>query len=319
MRNNWTKTFRRLAAACAIGGATAFSSAMCYAASIAYDTATDVAYDNGWQAGDNGGIGFGPWNFDGTYSNPLTVPPNGPGTQQTMDIFSHPNDLGRAWTLFNPAGPPDTPNGTDLGQAGRAIPGGLAVGDTLHLVVDNPTQLHYYRGWTVRFNSGGANAGYNGDNSSTPAFDPGSITGRLRVGAFAGFTPVTNWFAADAGPGATHGTPLTQLDTHNGMRIDFTLTGADTYQLIMTPLNDPSLAYTKAGTLAGAGLIDWIEFEHYGTDSDYYPVPKITGAETDFYISNMWITPIPEPATFTLLALATGLMVGAGGTRYRKD
>ena len=66
MKNSWTNFFSRLARTGAFLGATAMSSAMCYAYS-AYDNAGDPAYTDGWQAGDNGGFGFTPWNFDGTY------------------------------------------------------------------------------------------------------------------------------------------------------------------------------------------------------------------------------------------------------------
>ena len=60
----------------------------------------------------------------------------------------------------------------------------------------------------------------------------------------------------------------------------------------MTPLNNPAIAYTKSGTLDGpaGSAIDWVEFELFNTDSDYYPTHTITGGETDFYASNMWIT-----------------------------
>ena len=75
------------------------------------------------------------------------------------------------------------------------------------------------------------------------------------------------------------------------MRIDLTLTGVNTFHLEMTPLNNPAITYTKYGTLDGpaGSAIDWVEFELYNTDSDYYPTPTITGGETDFYISNMQI------------------------------
>ena len=33
------------------------------AANVAYDDATDVVYNDGWQVSDNGGFGFGPWNI----------------------------------------------------------------------------------------------------------------------------------------------------------------------------------------------------------------------------------------------------------------
>ena len=208
---------------------------MSYAATIAFDTATDGAYDDGWQAGDNGGFGFGPWNFDNGYA--------GTNPSQTMDIFSGPNDLGRAWTLYlkdgsTPGHPPiygDTTSGPDIGRAGRSIPGGLEVGDTLHVVIDNPTEKAFYKGYTVLFTNGGANMCYAGDNCTTPAYDPGSITKRMRIGTFEYFTN-GKWYldAATGGP-----TTLFDIDTNHGTRIDLTVTGADTYSLTMTPLNNP--------------------------------------------------------------------------------
>lgn len=297
MKNTWTRTFRRLAAACAIGGATMFSSAMSYAATIAFDTATDAAYDDGWQAGDNGGFGWGGWDFTGTYNTPVG---------QTMDIFSHPNDLGRAWTLFNADAPPGPGTGTDIAQAGRSI-GPLTVGDTVHVVIDNPTERRFFRGYTVRFNTGGGNTVYAGTPQS-----------RMAVGTFDYFTN-GKWYATGTGGDPT----LFDVDTNHGMRIDFTLTGTDTFNLKMTPLNNPAIAYEKSGTLAGpAGApINWVEFELFNTDSDYYPTHTITGGETDFYISNMWVTSgvIPEPTAAVLLAMGAGVIAAMGGARRREQ
>jgi hypothetical protein len=297
MKNTWTRTFRRLAAACAIGGATMFSSAMSYAATIAFDTATDAAYDDGWQAGDNGGIGWGAWDFTGTYNTPVG---------QTMDIFSHPNDLGRAWTLFNADAPPGPGTGTDIAQAGRSI-GPLVPGDTVHIVIDNPTERRFFRGYTVKFNTGGGNTVYAG----TPQ-------ARMGVGTFEYFTN-GKWFATGTGGDPT----LFDVDTNKGMRIDFTLTGTDTFNLKMTPLNNPAIAYQKSGTLAGpAGApINWVEFELYNTDSDYYPTHTITGGDTDFYISNMWVTSgvIPEPTAAVLLVMGAGVIAAMGGARRREQ
>ena len=124
MKNFWIKTFRRLVAASVIVGASAFSSAMTYAATIAFDTSTDPAYDDGWQAGDNGGFGFGAWDFTGTYNTPVG---------QTMDIFSHPNDLGRAWTLFNADAPPGPGDGhRHCSSWPGNLPAACSPADTIH-------------------------------------------------------------------------------------------------------------------------------------------------------------------------------------------
>lgn len=298
MKNYWIKTLRRLAAASIVAGATAFSSAMSYAATIAFDTATDAAYDDGWQAGDNGGFGFGGWDFSGTYNTPVG---------QSMDIFSAPNDLGRAWTLYNANGPQpgEAPDfGTDISQAGRAIPGGLVPGNTLHVVIDNPIERQFFRGYTVRFNTGGGNTVFMGAPQS-----------RMAVGTFE-YSTNGKWFATGTGGDPT----LFDVDTNHGMRIDFTLTGPDTFNLVMTPLNDPALAFSKSGTLDGpAGApINWVEFELYNTDSDWYPTPNGQGRETDFYASNMWITFIPEPTSAVLLVMGAGVMLGVGARKRQE-
>jgi hypothetical protein len=85
MKNSWTKTFRRLAAGAVVAGSMAFYYAMCYA-QIAYDSAADPVYSAGWLSGSNGGWGFGPWNFDGTYGNPTGQPGyDNPGDRQEID------------------------------------------------------------------------------------------------------------------------------------------------------------------------------------------------------------------------------------------
>jgi hypothetical protein len=297
MKTSWGRFYRRVAAVCVVGVASAWSSAVSYAAIMAADSATNAPYDDGWQAGDNGGFGWGAWDFTGTYNTPVG---------QTMDIFSHPNDLGRAWTLYNADAPPGPGAGTDIAQAGRAIPGGLGIGQTVTVVVDNPTERRFFRGYTVRFNTGGGNTVYAGAPQS-----------RMAVGTFEYFTN-GQWYATGTG-----GNPsLFDLDTHNGLRIDLTLTGADTFDLKMTPLNNPAIAYTKTGTLDGpaGSALDWVEFELFNTDSDYYPSHTITGGETDFYISYMQITGeiIPEPTSAAMMLAGGGAAAGLVRARKRK-
>jgi hypothetical protein len=278
--------------ACAATGAVALPAGAVSASVLAADVATNAPYDDGWQAGDNGGFGLGPWDFTGTYNSPV---------QQTMDIFSAPNNLGRAWTLFNPDAPPGPGTGTDIAQAGRALGGPLSPGQTITTVIDNPTERRFFRGYTVRFNTGGGNTVYAGVPQS-----------RLAVGTFEYFTN-GKWYATGTGGNPT----LFDVDTNSGMRIDFTLNTVDTFTLKMTPLNNPGIAYTKSGTLAGplGAPIDWIEFETFNTDSDWYPSHTITGGETDFYISSIMITGIPEPTSMAMLGLA-----GAALTyRRRRD
>ena len=223
MRNSWTHFFRRVVATCAVSGATAWSSAMCYA--NAFDVATNPQYADGWQAGDNGGSGFGPWSFNLTDANPA-------GTYQAM---SYTSPIGTAWTLATHA------NNSGLANAGRAITGGLLSGQTFSTTIDNPTTYHFYRGFDILFTNGSDNNGA-GNNAAA-----------LRVSVFNYFA--SNWHLTDTG---STDTGLDSVATGAaGVRIDLTLTSATAYSLTLTPLNgDP--AYTHAGTLAQS--ISWVDY-----------------------------------------------------------
>jgi hypothetical protein len=260
---------------------------------IASDTPSDPVYADGWQEGDNGGFGFTGWSFYGTYITPVL---------HALDSTSPYNHLGLAWTLYlangntpgNPSNgfgcdPNDSPNpppgpcgtGPDLSRAGRGF-AALTVGQTISVVVDNPTERKFYKGYTISLISGTNNVGY---------CCPAGIQ-RLRVGTFEYFTYGT-WYT-EKGFGSTG---LTDLQTAAaGMRLDVTLTGVDTYSLKMTPLAHPELAYSESGTMTkGTGMpINWIMFEHYNTDSDFYdaagPHLAPNPHATDLYISSMTIT-----------------------------
>jgi hypothetical protein len=281
-------------------------------AQVASDSPNNAAYNDGWQPGDNGGFGFGAWNMDGTYTSIIQHSLDD-GLKLGTQASSQHNDLGKAWTLHNPAGPtpsPEANDGTDISRAGRALLTPLQVGQTVSVTVDNPTERNFFRGWTIRLITGGANLGYAGDNPSTPVFDPGSISSRLNIGTFEYFT-YGRWF------GPNGNTSLFDTDTNDGLQIDVTLTGVDSYALTMTsPGNAP---YMTSGALAGpAGAsIDWIGFDYYGTDSDTYPILKVPRGETDLYISNMQV--IPEPGSLMLLTAAGGMTLGRRRPRARPD
>jgi autotransporter-associated beta strand protein len=267
MRKSWKSFFCRIAGVCFMCGASAWSTALCYAQGAA-DSAMDPVYADGWVAGDNGGTGFGPWDFTGTYDSPV---------QQVINSTSAFNQLGTAWTLFNPEGrEPDPGMGgaTDIAQAGRAIIGGLQPGQTFSVTIDNPIERRFFRGYAVRLNTGGGNTVYNGQPKS-----------RLAVGTFEYFTN-GQWYASGTGGNP----PFIDTDTDQGVQIDVTLTSADTYELVMTPLDNPTSAFTAAGALEETGPIDWIEFEFFNTDSDFYPIAEPMPKATDFYIGAMSIT-----------------------------
>lgn len=214
---------------------------------VAADYATNSTYTAGWSAGQNGGYGFGPWNFDGTED-----PSNNPdiGAQQTMSSTAA---IGRAWTLFNLS------SSGGISIAGRSIngAGGLRVGQTFETVLQNPSAsagYYTYRGFDILFGN---------SIISPPA---GDNTAALRMLVFDYFNFNGNWKAVDnSGPTLI---PLTAAATGaTGMKFDFTLLSTNTYSFSMTPLSDASSAYTQTGTLTTNVPINWVTYRLWNTQS----------------------------------------------------
>jgi len=243
---------------------------ICSAQSAA-DYATNPTYAGGWLAGQNGGYGFGPWSFDGGSGSPIQQ-------RMTYDSTSPFDAIGTAWTLFNPVGGPN-----DVASAGRSF-APLQVGQTLVTVIDNPTATQFYRGYTISL------------NNTTDNIPPGSTTGQ-QVSAYTfEYFSYGRWYASDGS--GNHSTSLFNTDTApKGMQLAVTLTSPTTYQMTMTPLNNPANAYTIDGTLKIPGQpIDWIQYQFYNTADN--PTQS-----TDFYISS--ITIVPEPSSLALIGLGS--------------
>ena len=103
------------------------------------------------------------------------------------------------------------------------------------------------------------------------------------------------WYVGDRT--GDHGTSLFNTDTAAaGMELDVTLTSATSYHLSMTPLNNPANAYSLDGTLKTDDPIDWIQFQFYNTTAD-------SGLATDFYVSSITISEVPEPSTLAFIGL----------------
>jgi hypothetical protein len=295
MKDSWRHYLRRLATATLVSGSVALSSAMCYAVQVLYsDNASNAAYADGWQEGDDGDGpgGFGPWNFDGVaYNgseyNTQTILQMDDGLKHGTQTSSPWNDIGQSWVLQNPRGRNvGTTNGavgTDISQPGRTFPA-LQVGQTLSVLVDNPIQRFFFRGYAIKLNYGpDASSCYQGDNCSTPGYDPGSVPVAFGLGTFEYFDY-----------GIWDGTTLYDEDTDSGVWIDFTLTGPTTYTFTMTPLDTSVAPYSEDGTLPSQVTeIDWLELEFYNTDSDFYPAMIASPQATDFYVREMKIT-IPD-------------------------
>jgi hypothetical protein len=258
---------------------------MCYAVQLAQDAATDPVYADGWQAGDNGGTGFEPWNFDGSYDSPVQ---HGVDTAP-FDTF---NNIGTAWKLFNPV-VEGAGGQRDIARAGRGF-APLQVGQTLRVVVDNPGESErlFFRGYFVRFNSrggipGGGNICYGGAEC-TPGTAPES---KAVLQMFDYFT-YGQWGIDDGDNDPNEPEdffiPLFDTDTDDGMQIDMTITGTDTYQMTIDPLGTAA-THTETGVLRSPGMpIDWLEFTFFNTQSD----PSFP---TDFYIKSIEIFDAAPP------------------------
>jgi hypothetical protein len=264
MKDSWRQFIRRLAAVSVVGGVTAWSSAVCYAVQLAFDSASDPVYADGWQGsttddssgapqttGDNGGFGFTPWDFD-----------NDPGRIgfHTIDSSSPFNNLGTAWRLAVGTGQ------DDISRAGRGFPA-LQPGQTLKVIIDNPTARQFFKGYFVRFNtrlgdSGGGNICYGGEPCQ-PGTNP---LPKLNVQRFE-YNNNGQWKIVNGSSPNSHYIPLFDTDTAaNGAEIDLTITSADHYSLSINPIGHPELNYTETGVLDTQGFpIDWMEFTFFNT------------------------------------------------------
>jgi hypothetical protein len=209
--------------------------------------------------------------------------------QNAMDRTSPYDPFGVAWTLYNPVAPavgcpnpPDTtfpPPTGDISRAGRSC-SPLLPGQTFSTIIANPTERLFYRGYTLRLVTGSDNTMY------------GNAGTQIAVGTFEYFGSNGRWYTTE-----TYNSGRTSLfdtdTTTNGMQIDITMTTSNSYHLVMTPLGNPAIAYSEDSTLMTNSPVNWIEYEIYNTDSDFYPtLASGCQAHTDFYVKSMTITGI---------------------------
>ncbi len=287
MKKSWRHFFGRVATTClvTVTGSWAWNVAVDYAVA-AYDDASDPVYNDGWQEGDIGGTGFTAWNFDGSYASTV---------QQRMDDglgsgvigSSTFNDIGEAWSLYNPvvAGAQ-----RDIARAGRGF-APLQVGQTLSVVIDNPTDRQFFRGYFVRLS--GSTGGVEGNicYSGTPCTAGRAPKEKLRFQMFEYFT-YGEWKITHGGMPNNIASGLFdrddamlgQIGTDSGVRFEVKLTDAETFEAKMIPLDNPGATFTHTGSLNNPGFsIDWIEFPMFNRQSSL-------GTNNDFFIRSIEIT-----------------------------
>lgn len=288
MKNSRDRTFRHLAIGGAMFGTVTFSSAVGFASIIAFDSASDPVYADGWQAGDNGGTGFTPWNFDTDFGLGIHSIDDG---LQSGGVDSSPfNAIGTAWRLAVPDG--------ELPRAGRGF-APLEIGQTLMITLDNPSERQFFRGYFVRLSGGTGGVNGNICYGGLPCSAGGTPAEKMRFQTFEYFTN-GEWSISDSGFTATG---VFDTDTSAaGAIFQVTRTGAESYDVVMDSLG-PGSDFFASRTFDNAGPpVDWIEFIMFGAVTDIEQA-------TDFYISSMQISDevaIPEPGS-----LALGFAAGA--------
>jgi hypothetical protein len=233
MRSHFLPSPRATTACAAVAGAASLLHGTCCAQTlIAADYATNTTYAAGWYAGTNGGYGFGPWSFDGTNPDPA-------GLYQGI---TNSSALGTSWTLLTYS------TTTGLANAGRAIlqPAGLQPGQTFETVIQNPTGYVFYRGFDILFYNGTANLP-GGENAAA-----------LRMVVFSYHVNPPEWAIVDD-LGSPHALDVNTTGAA-GMKVDFTLLSTNTYSFTMTPLSNPSAAYSQTGTFKANLPINWVDY-----------------------------------------------------------
>jgi hypothetical protein len=301
-------------------------------ATLALDNASDFAYADGWQMGDNGGTGFGSWTFAFSgIGTDLLHPPqfidNGP-------LSGH--------ALGAPAFALTTSNRlqfTDTSEVQRTFVAPLGIGQTFSADLDgsslDPIAIAFTIGNTL---------------------DLYGTNGSKRFSLF-----TNNQYHND------HWTATGDADTgipaENAFHIDFTLVTADSYNLVMSPIGGGAPYFTQFGApLAGTSgvAINRLRISDYGTGSSadgskelFFNNLVVTAPDADFnkddivdaadYVvwrktgldaaaGNLWRTsfgeivtgsdlstgPVPEPVNILCVQALVVFYVTVGGRCMRR-
>jgi hypothetical protein len=230
-----------------------------FGATVALDDASQPSYTDGWQAGDNGGTGFGPWSFAFSGNgNGLVHPP------QFIDNGPLPgNSLGAPAFGLSTG---DQRNAFETSEVQRIFVAPIAVGQTFIADVDGSAL-----------------------DSNAPAFTIGNTFDLFGSVGKERFSLITNnqynndhW---TVGPGVDTGIPA-----GNAFHIDFKLVTTDSYDLALSPIGGGAPYFTQTGApLAGTSgaAINRLRISDYGTGS------SANGSKELFFDNLLVSGPIP--------------------------
>ena len=232
---------------------------------VALDDASQSAYVDGWQAGDNGGLGFLAWEFDNFFEAAFSPRPEAQfiATNEFVDI---PNN-GPAFGQTNG----NRPYWGYTAWAYRPFATPLQIGQTFSVDLDNPIL------------------------APLEPFDPAGVMLRLRDSskneklsllAQSDFNNA-DWTVFDAAMESTNTGFSSDSTADGGINFALTLTGTESYKLTLTPLPDGD-PLQVSGTFRNPGdpvsEVSLVVFAN-GSSSD---------GSREFYANNLRIV---EPAT----------------------
>jgi hypothetical protein len=246
---------------------------------LASDKASNAPYSDGWQDGDNGGTGFGPWTsaFSGDSSalvhSSYRFIDNGPLAG---------NSLGApAFALTTSA----RPFFFDTSEVNRTFSSPIGIGQTFSIDVDGSAL-----------------------DPAAPGFSIGNTVQLLNSAGTERFSVFTNNQFNNDDWTATGGADTGVLGAA-AFHLDFMLLTADSYNMVMTPVGGGAPFFSQSGAfLAGpAGTaIDRIRISDYGTGSS-------ANGSKELFFNNLNIT--PEPSSLTLIIFAALITWAAGRKR----
>jgi hypothetical protein len=252
---------------------------------LAQDSAAEAAYGDGWQPGDNGGSGWGGgWTFKSSSNATITT---GDSNRGFFFFDSRDNN--------NPAGAGGDSNGDGDINSANDRAWGLYANSASEIYAVRPFSGALSVGQTVAFD-----------------FDNGNITSGGVVGVRLvsdANNPATSrefeirFVGGDSFYNHTNGggfSTSTMGFSREGIHVEFTLTGANTYSLFAERLQDGS-TYSTTGTTQSGNPINGLALRNQNAGS---------GAASNGYFNSI---AIPEPSSLGMLFVA-----GAALARRRR-
>jgi hypothetical protein len=251
---------------------------------IAFDDGSDAAYADGWDEGDNGGFGFGPWSVGDSVIREIDTdglePDNGLGTPAfrfgadsnvAVRPFESPMEAGQSFNMkydqyaFDPTDPPD---GVYLEQ------------DSLFRFSSaGGERLSLYK-WIGKFTFGGQTTTYNADEwgiGATTAFD--NLNGGAPLPNNGGGLWMTGYTGPESIDGFSLSLELPTIDTYRLRIVDDDVTQVDVSGTLNSMADPDGPGPLPPGDVTGQGLESILMWFTPGDFSTGFPTAYFTNLE----------------------------------------